>query len=145
MRRHRAGGAEIKLHLAAHQRVDGGTAAFVGQIADSAYIAGPLRPALPRLRCSCSVNALIAVGSRPTHSGPSMESITALVALNMRLPKPSPQPLTPSSVSMRTSSVLTLVRGVPPGLGTTLPSMTIGMLKTMVSTLVIFIDSLAFP
>jgi hypothetical protein len=65
-------------------------------------------------------------------------SIAARVAGQMRCPKPSPQPVTPASVSMRTSSMSMLVRACPPCIGTG-PSSCIGILMTMVSTLVIFI------
>jgi len=114
-------------------------------IAESAYIAGPLRPTPVRLRCSSSMSAAIALGSRPTHIGPIRVSSAALVAGKMRCPKPSPQPVTPPSVSTRTSSVSMLVRGRPPCCGSTEPSMTIGMLTTIVSTLVILISAIVYP
>ena len=114
-------------------------------IAESAYIAGPLRPTPVRLRCSSSMSAAIALGSRPTHIGPIRVSSAALVAGKMRCPKPSPQPVTPPSVSTRTSSVSMLVRGRPPCCGSTGPSITIGMLTTIVSTLVILISAIVYP
>src|SRR5690349_3930977 len=108
-------------------------------IAESAYIAGPLRPTPPRLRCASSTSALIVDGSLPTNIWPMNESIAAFVAVKMRWPNPSPHPLTPSSVSTRTSSVSMLVRARPPCFGMTEPSICIGMFITIVSILVIFI------
>ena len=69
--------------------------------------------------------------------GPSKVSMAARVAGKMRWPKASPQPVTPPSVSTRTSSMSMLVRARPPSMGVA-PSMTIGRLRTMVSTRVIF-------
>src|SRR5438093_141690 len=67
-------------------------------IAESAYIAGPLRPTPVRLRCSSSMSVAILLGSRPTHIGPIKVSSAALVAGKMRCPKPSPQPDAPVGV-----------------------------------------------
>src|SRR4030095_1261502 len=51
------------------------------------------------------------------------------VAGKSRCPTPSPQPVTPPSVSMRTSSMSMLVRGRPPSIGAA-PSITIGRVRT---------------
>ena len=63
--------------------------------------------------------------------------MAARVAGKMRWPNASPQPVTPASVSMRTSSMSMAVRARPPSIGVA-PSITIGRVRTMLSTRVIF-------
>src|SRR5438105_7456708 len=72
--------------------------------------------------------------------GPSSVSIAARVAGKMRWPNASPQPVTPASVSTRTSSMSMLVRARPPSIGVA-SAITIGRLRTIVATPVIFMAS----
>ena len=64
--------------------------------------------------------------------------MAARVAGKMRWPNASPHPVMPASVSTRTSSMSMLVRARPPSIGVA-PSMSMGRLRTTVSTRVILI------
>src|SRR5436190_1861543 len=86
---------------------------------------GPLRPMPCSWRCRSSWMAAICVGSRPTHIGPSTVSMAARVAGKIRWPNDSPHPVTPPSVSTRTSSTSMLVTARSRSFGVA-PSMTIG-------------------
>src|SRR5438093_11860472 len=104
---------------------------------------GPLRPTPCSRRWRSSWIAEICLGSRPMHIGPSTVSMAARVAGKIRWPNDSPQPLTPASVSTRTSSTSMLVTARSRSFGVA-PSMTIGRLTTSVSTRVIFMASVCY-